>query len=162
VGDTLQFEGPLGSFKLSEAATPIIFVAGATGFAPIKSIVEDAFHRNVQRPMWLYWGVRKRHDLYLLALTQEWQRLHANFHVVPVLSEACEDDAWTGRTGLVHQAILDDFADLSGYELYICGSVKMVDSAVPAFIAQGVSADACFSDAFVPAPWINTTSAVAS
>ena len=155
VGDVLRFEGPRGSFTLRESTHPILFVAGATGFAPIKSIVEDAFERGVQRPMRLYWGVRQRKDLYLLALCEQWERDHANFTVVPVVSEPAEGDGWTGRTGLVHEAMLADFPDLSGNEVYLCGSVKMVETAVPAFIAQGLGEDACFSDAFVmaaPAP----------
>jgi NAD(P)H-flavin reductase/ferredoxin len=150
VGDELRFEGPLGDFRLSESDAPILMVAGATGFAPIKSIVEDAFHRGITRPMWLYWGVRRRADLYMLELAQRWQAEHDNFHVVPVLSEAAPEDAWTGRRGLVHEAMLADFPDLRGHEVYVCGSVKMVDAAIPAFVAQGVSEDACFSDAFVP------------
>ena len=155
VGDTLRFEGPRGSFTLRESTHSILFIAGATGFAPIKSIVEDAFERSVQRPMRLYWGVRQRKDLYLLALCEQWARDHSNFTVVPVVSEPTEGDGWTGRTGLVHEAMLADFADLSGNEVYLCGSVKMVETAVPAFIAQGLGEDACFSDAFVmaaPAP----------
>ena len=150
VGDAIDFEGPLGDFRLRDSARPILFVAGATGFAPVKSILEDAFQRGVKRPMWLYWGVRQRHDLYLLALAEQWQREHANFHVVPVLSHAAPDDDWHGRTGLVHEAMLADFPDLSGHEVYVCGSVKMVEAAVPAFIAQGLAEDVCFSDAFVP------------
>ena len=151
VGDVLRFEGPRGSFTLRESTHPILFVAGATGFAPIKSIVEDAFERGVQRPMRLYWGVRQRKDLYLLALCEQWARDHTNFTVVPVVSEPAEGDGWTGRTGLVHEAMLADFPDLSGNEVYLCGSVKMVETAVPAFIAQGLGEDACFSDAFVMA-----------
>ena len=151
VGDVLRFEGPRGSFTLRESTHPILFVAGATGFAPIKSIVEDAFERGVQRPMRLYWGVRQRKDLYLLALCEQWARDHANFTVVPVVSEPAEGDGWTGRTGLVHEAMLADFPDLSGNEVYLCGSVKMVETAVPAFIAQGLGEDACFSDAFLMA-----------
>jgi NAD(P)H-flavin reductase/quinol-cytochrome oxidoreductase complex cytochrome b subunit/ferredoxin len=151
VGDTLRFEGPLGDFTLREGTRPILFVAGATGFAPIKSIVEDAWQRGLQRPMRLYWGVRRRGDLYLLELARQWERTHANFRVVPVLSEPQPQDAWTGRTGLVHEAMLADLGDLAGYEVYVCGSVKMVEAAVPAFIAQGLGDGACFSDAFAPA-----------
>lgn len=151
LGDTLDIEGPFGNFTLSESAKPILFVAGATGFAPIKSIVEDAFHRNITRPMWLYWGVRKPHDLYMAELAQSWQTAHSNFHFVPVISEAEAQDNWHGRQGLVHQAMLHDFPDLSGHEVYVCGSVKMVETAIPAFIAQGLRDDACFSDAFLPA-----------
>lgn len=151
VGDTLRFEGPRGSFTLQDGTTPILFVAGATGFAPIKSIVEDAFHRGVQRPMRLYWGVRQRKDLYMLELCEQWQRTYPQFTVVPVLSDPAPEDGWTGRTGLVHEAMLADFADLSGHEVYLCGSVKMVETAVPAFLAQGLGEEACFSDAFLPA-----------
>ncbi len=151
VGDTLTFEGPIGRFTLRDSDRPILFVAGATGFAPVKSIVEDALHRGSQRPMWLYWGVRRRQDLYLAGLAERWQREHPNFHFVPVLSDAEPGDAWTGRKGLVHEAMLVDFADMSGFEVYVCGSVKMVEAAVPAFISQGLGADMCFSDAFVPA-----------
>jgi NAD(P)H-flavin reductase/ferredoxin len=160
VGDTITFEGPRGQFTLRDGTDPILFIAGATGFAPIKSIVEDAFARGVTRPMRLYWGVRSSKDLYMLALCEAWQRDHSNFSVVPVVSEPVEGDGWEGRTGLVHEAMLEDFADLSGHEVYLCGSVRMVETAVPAFLAQGLAEGACFSDAFVPAA--RTVSADAS
>lgn len=157
VGDRLHFEGPLGNFTLVESVQPILFVAGATGFAPIKSIVEDAFHRGIRRPMRLYWGTRKRRDLYMLELAQRWQREHPNFEVIPVLSEASPEDDWHGRRGLVHEAILSDFPDLRGHEVYVCGSMNMVDNAVPAFIAQGLSENSCFSDAFRPSGGFGAT-----
>src|SRR5690606_14232719 len=72
VGDTLTFEGPFGHFTLREGDKPILFVAGATGFAPVKSILEDAFHRGIQRPLHLYWGVRERGDLYMIDLAERW------------------------------------------------------------------------------------------
>lgn len=150
VGDTIRFEGPLGQFTLSDSAHPILFVAGATGFAPIKSIVEDAFTRGLTRPMWLYWGVRKKDDLYAIELAERWQREHPHFRFVPVLSEADPADRWEGRTGLVHEAMLADFPDLRDHEVYVCGSVKMVEAAVPAFIEQGLGEGFCFTDAFVP------------
>ena len=150
VGDDLRFEGPLGSFFLRESGRPIIFVAGATGFAPIKSIVEDAFHRGMHRPMLLYWGVRRPKDLYMMELARRWQQERDNFKFVPVLSEPKPEDQWQGRSGLVHEAILSDFPDLDGYEVYICGSAKMVDTAFPVFLEQGLSEAYCFSDAFLP------------
>jgi len=150
IGDAIDFEGPLGRFSLADSERPILFVAGATGFAPVKSILEDAFRRGVQRPMTLYWGVRTAADLYLLDLLERWQREHANFGFVPVLSEADDDASWTGRRGLVHQAMLADYPDLRGYEVYACGSVRMVEAAVPDFVAHGLGEQFCFSDAFVP------------
>ena len=150
VGDALRFEGPLGDFTLRDSVHPILFVAGATGFAPIKSIVEDAFARGLVRPMWLYWGVRKRADLYAFELADQWQREHAHFHFIPVLSEPDSAPAWRGRTGLVHVAMLHDFPDLREHEVYVCGSVKMVEAAVPAFLAHGLGEGLCFTDAFLP------------
>ncbi len=151
VGDVLEFSGPHGRFTLHEGERPILFIAGATGFAPIKSIVENAFRRRLQRPMWLYWGVRRREDLYAAELAETWQAEHANFHFVPVLSEVADDDPWGGRRGLVHQAMLEDFPVLAGFELYACGSVAMVEAALPELIAHGLDEQFCHSDAFVPA-----------
>lgn len=147
VGHELELEGPFGRFTLNETDKPILFVAGATGFAPVKSIVEDAFHRGVERTMHLYWGVRRCADLYMADLALEWQRRHPNFSATFVLSEetSCR---WNARFGLVHEAMLADFPDLTGYEVYVCGSIGMVETAVPAFLARGLGEDACISDAF--------------
>ena len=147
-GDRIDIEGPFGQFAFRESGKPIIFVAGATGFAPVKSMLEYAFKAGFERKMVLYWGVRCRRDLYMAELPEQWAREHANFTFVPVLSDATPEDRWEGRTGLVHQAILQDFPDLSGYEIYTCGSVKMVETARPAFVAHGLHEDACFADAF--------------
>jgi NAD(P)H-flavin reductase/ferredoxin len=147
-GERVRIEGPFGRFFLRESARPIIFVAGATGFAPVKSLLEQAFASGMQRRMYLYWGVRRPNDFYAHDLVQRWAREHANFSCVLVVSEPRADDKWTGRTGLVHEAILHDFHDLSGYEIYTCGSVQMVETARPAFVAQGLHENACFADAF--------------
>lgn len=153
VGDPIRFEGPLGAFTLREDSDkPIIFVAGATGFAPVKSMLEHAFRRGIKRRMILYWGVRSRGDLYLGGLARQWALDHDNFTFIPVLSEPRPEDQWTGRTGLVHEAILADFPDLSAHQVYACGSVQMVAAAHPAFVQHGISSDDCFSDAFHLAP----------
>jgi NAD(P)H-flavin reductase/ferredoxin len=151
VGDRLHIEGPLGEFVLHEPSEkPLIFVAGATGFAPVKSLLEQAFRLSIARPLYLYWGVRRRRDFYLAELPERWAHEHPNFHYVPVLSEPGPDDEWHGRTGLVHDAILADFPDLSGCAIYACGSMQMIATAKPAFVAQGLSEEFCFSDAFTP------------
>lgn len=150
VGDVVRFEGPLGSFFLREDNTkPVIFVAGSTGFAPVKSMVEHALHVGLKRKMMLYWGGRRPQDLYLAELAREWERTSDNFKFVPVVSDALPEDEWTGRTGLVHEAILADFPDLAGHQVYACGSAGMVAAAHPAFLARGLAQDDCFSDAFL-------------
>lgn len=153
LGDRVRFEGPLGSFFLREDSDkPMIYVAGSTGFAPVKSMLEYAFAHGVKRRMLLYWGVRRPQDLYLRELPEKWAREYPNFTFVPVISHPAPEDRWTGRTGLVHQAILADFPDLGGYQVYACGSAAMVQAAHPAFTAHGLGPDDCFADAFVPRP----------
>jgi CDP-4-dehydro-6-deoxyglucose reductase len=147
--DILRFEGPLGSFRLrEESAKPMVLVAGGTGFAPIKALVEHAIHNHIERPMSLYWGAKNRAGLYLPDLPQQWSADHAQLRYVPVLSEPEAGDAWTGRTGLVHQAVLDDIADLSGYQAYVCGAPAMVEAAQRDFLARGLPADEFFADIF--------------
>ncbi|MEW5709098.1 MAG: cytochrome b N-terminal domain-containing protein [Pseudomonadota bacterium] len=148
-GEVVHFEGPLGAFFLREDSDkPIIFVAGATGFAPVKAMLEHAFHVGLKRKMILYWGTRRLQDMYMKELPERWEREHPNFTFVPVLSAPEPEDHWHGRTGLVHEAILEDFPNLAGHQIYACGSVAMVEAAHPAFIARGLHPDDCFSDAF--------------
>jgi len=146
----LRFEGPHGTFFLREDSTkPLVLVASGTGFAPLKSILEHAFHNRHQREMTLYWGARTPRDLYQLELAQGWASEHANFKFVPVISEPQPGDGWQGRTGLVHQAVLDDFADLSGVQVYACGAPVMVAAARESFSGQrGLPQEEFFSDAF--------------
>jgi CDP-4-dehydro-6-deoxyglucose reductase len=133
--DILRFEGPHGTFFLREdSAKPIVFVASGTGFAPIKSIIEHALNKGIARPMTLYWGGRRPKDLYLHALASGWAQ-QGKLTYVPVISDALPEDAWAGRTGFVHRAVMADFPDLSGHQVYACGVPIMVDSARREFIA---------------------------
>jgi CDP-4-dehydro-6-deoxyglucose reductase, E3 len=151
--DILRMEGPLGSFFLREdSPKPIVFVASGTGFAPIKSILETAFYKKIQRPMVLYWGARRPKDLYLDPLPQKWALEHPNFRYVPVISEARPEDSWSGRSGFVHRAVMEDFPDLSAHQVYACGVPIMVDSARRDFIAQcQLPEDEFYADSFTTA-----------
>jgi len=151
--DILRFQGPYGSFFLREESTkPMILLAGGTGFAPIKALVEHAIHHNIARPMQIYWGARNRAGLYLPDLPLEWAAAHSHVRYVPVLSDATEQDAWQGRTGLVHRAVLEDHADLSAYQVYACGAPAMIDAARTEFVVRGLPAEEFFADAFTFAP----------
>jgi len=148
--DILRFEGPQGTFFLREdSEKPIVFVASGTGFAPIKSILEHAFHKGIARPMTLYWGGRRPKDLYLNELPSRWAGEHPNFKYVPVVSDALPDDGWTGRTGFVHRAVMEDFPDLSGYQVYACGVPVMVEAAQRDFIGLcRLPEDEFYADSF--------------
>ena len=148
----VRFEGPHGSFFLREDSDkPMVLLAGGTGFAPIKAVIEHAFHQGIDRQMVLYWGARAKADLYLSELPAQWARENDNFTFIPVLSDPLPGDGWAGRTGLVHQAVLDDFASLAGYQVYACGAPAMTDVAKQTFVSQrGLPEDEFFCDAFTP------------
>jgi CDP-4-dehydro-6-deoxyglucose reductase len=148
--DILRFEGPLGTFFLREdSKKPMVLVASGTGFAPVKAIIEQAVHAKSERPMTLYWGGRRPSDLYMRELCEEWARTIPGFRFVPVISDALPEDAWQGRTGFVHRAVMADLPDLSGYQVYACGAPIVVDSARQDFVALcGLPADEFYADAF--------------
>jgi CDP-4-dehydro-6-deoxyglucose reductase, E3 len=150
--EILRFEGPLGTFFLREDSDrPIILLASGTGFAPIKAIVEHVLYKGIKRPITLYWGARVRADLYMNELAERWRR-DRGIGYVPVLSEARPEDNWTGRTGFVHHAVMKDFPDLSGYQVYACGAPVMVEAAHHDFTIQcGLPDDEFYSDSFTPA-----------
>ena len=146
--DLLRIKGPQGSFFLREESTkPMLFIAGGTGFAPIKAIIEHAFAKGIARPMTLYWGARRSEDLYLKALAESWAGQNSDFRFIPVLSEA--EAGWQGRTGLVHRAVMQDLTDLSGYQAYVCGSPAMIAAARHDLVEHGgLPAEEFLSDAF--------------
>ena len=156
--EIMRIEAPLGNFFLREESDkPIIFVAGGTGFAPIKAIIEHAFYRNTTRQMVLYWGVRSLRDLYLPNLPGEWQETHKNFTFIPVLSDPLPEDKWPGRTGFVHKAVLGDFVNLSGYDVYACGGPAMIDAARREFVqGRKLPPEAFYADSFTYAAQTET------
>ena len=149
----LRFQGPLGYFFLREDSRfPIIMMAGGTGFAPIKSILEHAFQIGVTRPIHFYWGARARRDLYQHELAEAWVEKYPNFRYTPVLSEALAEDQWQGRSGWVHEAVADDYPKLGAYEVYMSGPPPMINAAKKVFRSQGLEDDRLFYDSFDFAP----------
>ena len=123
-------------------------VASGTGFAPIKAMCESALQRGLKREMTLYWGCRAKRDLYMLDVPQGWKA--DNFRFVPVLSDPTPECRWTDRTGFVHHAVMRDFPDMSGVQVYACGAPVMVDAARRDFVAQcSLPAEEFFADSFL-------------
>jgi len=148
--DILRMEGPFGSFFLREESNkPIVLVASGTGFAPIKAIIEHMQHKAITRPAVLYWGARRKADLYMHDWALQAAADMESLRYVPVLSEAAADDAWTGRTGFVHEAVMRDFPDLSAHQIYACGAPVMVESAERDFVALcGLPPEEFYADSF--------------
>lgn len=148
--EILRIEGPYGSFFLREdSAKPMILLASGTGFAPIKAVIEQLQFKGLDRPATLYWGGRRPRDLYM----DDWVRARVaempNLRYVPVVSDALPEDGWQGRTGFVHRAVLEDFPDLSGHQVYACGAPVVVESARDEYGAvAGLPPHEFFADAF--------------
>jgi len=151
--DILRFEGPLGSFFLREdSKKPIIFLAAGTGFAPIKSIIEQMQTKKIERPIELYWGGRRPSDLYLSDLCKTWEQEIPNFKYIPVISDGLPEDAWRGRTGFVHQAVIDDHPSLKDFQVYACGAPVMVNAAREDFSSKcHLPKEEFFADSFTSA-----------
>ncbi|MBU0782680.1 MAG: CDP-6-deoxy-delta-3,4-glucoseen reductase [Gammaproteobacteria bacterium] len=148
--EILRFEGPLGTFFLRDDSNkPVVLLASGTGFAPIKSLLEQAFFKNNTREFVLYWGARTKADLYMQELPELWALEHGNFRFFPVLSDATPQCNWQGRAGFVHRAVMEDFPDLSQYQVYACGAPIVVDSARQDFTAVcGLPEEEFFADSF--------------
>jgi CDP-4-dehydro-6-deoxyglucose reductase len=144
-----RVEGPFGSFFLRESDKPMVMLASGTGFAPIKALIEHMQHTGVQRPAVLYWGGRRPADLYMHDWVLAQVAKMPNLTYVPVISDALPEDAWTGRTGFVHRAVVQDYADLSGHQVYACGAPIVVDSAKADYVGQcGLPEDEFYADSF--------------
>ncbi|RVT87895.1 CDP-6-deoxy-delta-3,4-glucoseen reductase [Inhella crocodyli] len=147
--DILRAEGPFGSFFLREGEQPMVLLASGTGFAPIKALIEQLERQGNTRPARLYWGGRRPQDLYL----HDWALAAAErlpwLSYVPVVSDAQADDGWTGRTGFVHRAVLEDHTDLRGHQVYACGAPIVVESARRDFVLEaGLPEEQFYADAF--------------
>ncbi|PRC92013.1 CDP-6-deoxy-delta-3,4-glucoseen reductase [Solimicrobium silvestre] len=149
--DILRIEGPQGTFYLREDSDkPMVLLASGTGFAPIKAIIEYVVEQKITRPMTLYWGGRRPADLYMHQLCLDWAANIPNFSYVPVVSDATPEDNWIGRNGFVHRAVLDDFSDLSGVQVYACGAPIVVDSAKRDFVALAkLPVEEFYADSFI-------------
>jgi CDP-4-dehydro-6-deoxyglucose reductase, E3 len=148
--EILRVEGPYGSFFLREDSDkPMVLLASGTGFAPIKAVIEQMQFKGITRAATLYWGGRRPADLYLDDWVRDMCAHMPNLRYVPVVSNALPEDNWTGRTGFVHKAVLQDLPDLSGHQVYACGAPIVVDSARAEYCATaGLPPEEFFADAF--------------
>ncbi|WP_373019950.1 NAD(P)H-flavin reductase [Thiomicrorhabdus sp.] len=141
VGDSLVMQGPKDQISIKPAHTPIIFVAGGTGFAPMKALLDEYLRQHTEVPLHFYWGARQSEDLYMHKEMLDLERKHANLVYVPVVSE--NDPNWQGTTGLVHLQVLKDYPTLSHKTVYMCGPWPMIETAKQDFIDAGLDPIAC-------------------
>lgn len=152
-GSPIQLEIPKGNcFIDTPPESPLLLLAASTGITQMKSIAEHVIPQGLKAPVYLYWGVLTPTDLYLSRLCEHWMEDVADFHYVPVVSEPDNFPEWQGRTGLVGEAALEDFDDLSDLIVFVGGSPAMVYATLDAFVARGMPEDNMFSDIFSYAP----------
>jgi CDP-4-dehydro-6-deoxyglucose reductase len=143
VGDMLVMQGPKDQMQWHEPHQPVIFVAGGTGFAPLKALLEEHLRHHTEVPLHFYWGARQAKELYMHEAMLDLERQHPNLVYVPVVSET--DPSWQGLTGLVHHQVLKDYPSLAHKTVYLCGPWAMVQTAKADFAAAGLAEGACFA-----------------
>lgn len=145
----MRLEGPLGSYFLREENNrPIILIGGGTGFAPLKGMLEHAFHINMARPIHLFCGVRAKQDLYMDEMVHQWLKKQPNLKYTAVLSDPAVEDNWQGETGFVHESVVKHYPDLSTYDVYLSGPPPMVKAGMDLFYEKGLPETQIYSDSF--------------
>lgn len=147
-GDQVVINGPYGDFFLRDTDRDIVFIAGGSGMAPIKSILLDMAARGVARKVTYFFGARTRADLFLVAEMQALEEKLANFSFVPSLSAPEEDDNWKGETGMITDTVAKHLSSGDSVEAYLCGSPGMIDACVKVLTAGGVPEELIYYDKF--------------
>jgi aquacobalamin reductase/NAD(P)H-flavin reductase len=129
-----------------DSARPIILMAGGTGFSYTKSIADHLMHVKSDTPILFYWGVKEESALYAKSEMEAWAEAHPHVQFIPVVENP--SDSWQGKTGYVHQAVMNDIASLEEFDIYLAGPFKMAGIAREDFIKHGAVKERIFADAF--------------
>ena len=151
--DKMQDEGQVDAeigngvaFLRESSERPIILVAGGTGFSYVKSLLEQIVNLQLKNPVYLYWGVKEYSHFYFEDEASNWAKEHQNIHFHPVIE--LPEVEWQGHQGYVHQAVLNEFKDLSAFDIYVVGRFEMAKIAREDFVKQGALPDHIYGDAF--------------
>ncbi|HPM02897.1 MAG TPA: 2Fe-2S iron-sulfur cluster binding domain-containing protein [Candidatus Cloacimonadota bacterium] len=148
VGDIVNLTGPFGDFFIRDTDADIIFVAGGSGKAPIKSMVEFAEKYENPRKMTYFFGARTLKDLYLTEDFREHEKKMKDFTYVPVLSAPDPDDQWEGKTGYIPPYFAEYIREPKNTEAYLCGSPGMISAVEKELVKLGVPKDKVYYDSF--------------
>jgi CDP-4-dehydro-6-deoxyglucose reductase len=153
-GTLLRIEGPLGQFWFrGDSKRPPLMIGGGTGYAPLRAMLRQLLSVGDRRPIRLYWGARTNADLYEDTFLRNVATVRRDFTYVPVLSHPGADDRWQGRTGLVHEAVIEDLgADLAQFDVYASGPPGMVEAIRREFPLRGLPREHLYFDSFDYAP----------
>ncbi|WP_071394114.1 NADH:ubiquinone reductase (Na(+)-transporting) subunit F [Bacillus tuaregi] len=138
IGDVITGSGPYGTMQLRNRDKDIIFIAGGSGMAPIKSLVEELFSESFDKEAYFFYGARSKKDLYLVEEWEELAKQHGNFHFIPALSQPDDTDEWAGETGFIADVISKKLENMSGMDAYLCGPPIMIETSCDALAKGGV------------------------
>ena len=147
-GDEVTINGPYGDFFLRESEADIVFIAGGSGMAPIKSILLDMVEKGIDRKATYFFGARTTKDLFLVDEMRELEKRLPRFTFVPALSAPTEEDKWQGETGLITEVLDRHLKDGNNLEAYLCGSPGMIDASVGVLAKKGLPEELIFYDKF--------------
>jgi Na+-transporting NADH:ubiquinone oxidoreductase subunit F len=148
VGDKVNLTGPYGDFFIRDTKADIIYVAGGSGKAPIKSMLEDLKEKGTDRRMAYFFGAVTKKDLYLTDYMEEFKQVFDDFDYYPVLSNPTDEEKWEGRKGFVMPFFSEYIKDPKNTEAYLCGSPRMLDSVCKELVKMGVPEDNIYFDSF--------------
>jgi CDP-4-dehydro-6-deoxyglucose reductase, E3 len=151
-GSLLRIEGPIGQFIYRDGLSPVLMVAGGTGFAPLKAMLRHVLEGGGGRRIHFYWGARHERDLYEQAVVLEWVRRYPQLTFTAALSEATAAEAAHTRVGWVHDVVLADYPDLTPFEVYAAGPPAMIEALRTSFPRHGLSPQQLYFDSFDYAP----------
>jgi Na+-transporting NADH:ubiquinone oxidoreductase subunit F len=148
VGEPVTVNGPYGEFYLRDTERDIIFIAGGSGMAPIKSILHEMARRGNRRKARYFFGARSMRDLFLLEEMKALEGELADFCFIPGLSDPAPDDDWSGETGLITEVVGRHTANAAQAEAYLCGSPLMIDACVAVLKEKGMPEERIYFDKF--------------
>lgn len=147
-GTPIMFNGPYGEFRLSDTQAPMVFVAGGSGMAPIRSMLYQMERDGIQREATYYFGVNATEELFYEDEMARFEKVLAGYRFVPVVAGPDSAEHWKGETGLVTEAIARAGKDLTKHEAYLCGSPGMIDASIKVLTELGVLRERIFFDTF--------------
>ncbi len=147
-GDSVQFSGPYGEFRLSDSDRPCLFIAGGSGMAPIWSMLRDMKEKRSRRSAVYFFGALTQADLFYTEPLRQLEKELPDFRYVPALSREPPESDWSGERGMITDVLARRIPDMAEYEAYLCGSPGMIDAAIKVLQSGGIPPDRIFYDKF--------------
>ncbi|WP_256238832.1 FAD-binding oxidoreductase [Bacillus sp. EB600] len=147
-GDRVIGSGPYGKMQLRDRSRDLIFVAGGSGMAPIKSLLEELFSETFENDAWFFYGARAKKDLYFMDEWKELEKKHPNFHFIPALSQLEPGDEWDGEVGFIADVVSRMLENMSNMHAYLCGPPIMIETTCDALSKGGVKGAVVAYDEF--------------